>query len=101
MGVHDIQGLFEAAILHKADDFTVKGRHVIFVFMQNYDRRDAQPEIKKATRVQGNSLKEVNLKNANLVPAEKATNSVRREVPREARDTSFIRVGRPISDDKL
>lgn len=101
MGVHDIQGLLEAAILNKADDFTVKGRHVIFVFMQNYDTRDAQPEIKTATRVREKDLMEVNRKNANLVSAEKATNSVRREVPGEARDTSFIRVGRPIPVGKL
>lgn len=47
VGVHDIQGLFEAPILNKADDFTVKGRHVIFVFMQNYDTRDAQQQLKQ------------------------------------------------------
>lgn len=46
VGVHDIQGLFEAPVLDKADDFTVKGRQVIFVFMQNYDTRDAQQQLK-------------------------------------------------------
>lgn len=46
VGVHDIQGLFEAPILDEADDFTVKGRRVIFVFMQNYDTRDAQQQLK-------------------------------------------------------
>lgn len=46
VGVHDIQGLFETPILNKADDFTVKGRHVIFVFMQNYDTRDAHQQLK-------------------------------------------------------
>lgn len=39
MGVHDIQRLFEAAILNKANNFTVKGRHIIPVFVQNCDRR--------------------------------------------------------------
>lgn len=39
MGVHDIQRLFEAAILNKANNFTVKGRHIIPVFVQNCDRK--------------------------------------------------------------
>lgn len=39
MGVHDIQRLFEAAILNKANNFTVKGRHIIPVLVQNCDRR--------------------------------------------------------------
>lgn len=39
MSVHDIQGLFEAAILNKANYFTVKGSHVIPVFVQYCDRR--------------------------------------------------------------
>lgn len=39
VGVHDIQRLFEAAILNKANYFTVKGRHIIPVFMQNCDSR--------------------------------------------------------------
>lgn len=39
VGVHDIQRLFEAAILNKADYFTVQGRHIIPVFMQNCNRR--------------------------------------------------------------
>lgn len=38
MGVHDIQRLFEAAILNKANYFTVKGRQIIPVFVQNCDR---------------------------------------------------------------
>lgn len=48
VGVHDIQRLFKAPILNKANYFTVKGRRVIFVFMQNYDRWDAKPKIKLA-----------------------------------------------------
>lgn len=42
MGVHDIQRLFEAAILNKANYFTVKGHHIIPVFVQNCDRGDKQ-----------------------------------------------------------
>lgn len=40
MCVHDIQSLFEAAILNKANYFTVKGRHIVSVFVQNCDRRE-------------------------------------------------------------
>lgn len=40
MCVHDIESLFEAAILNKANYFTVKGRNVVSVFVQNYNRRE-------------------------------------------------------------
>lgn len=39
MDVHDIQRLFEAAILNKANYFTGKGRHIVSVFVQNWDKR--------------------------------------------------------------
>ncbi len=42
MGVHDIQRLFEAAILNKANDLTVKGRHIIPVLVQNCHREHIQ-----------------------------------------------------------
>lgn len=38
MCVHDIQRLFEGAILDMANNFTVKRRHIIPVFVQNCDR---------------------------------------------------------------
>ena len=40
MSVHDIQSLFEAAVLSKANDFTLKGRHIFPVILQNWDRRE-------------------------------------------------------------
>lgn len=45
VSVHDIQRLFEAAILNKANDFTVKGRHIIPVFVQNCGRREGRREL--------------------------------------------------------
>lgn len=51
MGVHDIQRLFEAAILNKANDFTVKGRHIIPVFVQNCDRRDGRHVLNTAHNI--------------------------------------------------
>lgn len=36
-----------------------------------------------------------------LVPAERATNSVEQEDPKKARDTSFVRMGRPVPYTKL
>lgn len=40
MCVHDIESLFEAAVLNKANYFTVEGRHVVSVFVQDCDRRE-------------------------------------------------------------
>ena len=39
VGVHDIQRLFKAPILNEADNFTVKGRQVVPVLMQNYGKQ--------------------------------------------------------------
>lgn len=45
MSVHDIQGLFEAAILNKANYFTVKGSHIIPVFVQYCGRKRQKTEL--------------------------------------------------------
>ena len=40
MDVHDIQSLFEAAVLDKANYFTVERRHIVSVLVQNCQRRE-------------------------------------------------------------
>lgn len=48
MCVHDIQRLFEGAILDMANNFTVKRRHIIPVFVQNCDRGGTQTHGRKS-----------------------------------------------------
>lgn len=99
VGVHDIQRLFKAPILDKANYFTVKGRQVIFVFVQNYDTWDAKPDIKVTKYIQHMVLNEVNIRTHQVLRFGSSSQDYKQVDPRTARDTSLL--GRPIPSSKL